>query len=93
MITPTFPHCSFKAKDATDMSMMLHYNLIWNIMHYPCGLIPITKVREDEQTFDDHHEDSWTDLLKETAKDSAGMPIGIQVVAHSYEDEKVLAVM
>ena len=47
----------------------------------------------DEQVFSDHHNDHWTNLLKATAKDSEGMPIGVQVIAHSFEDEKCLGVM
>ena len=31
--------------------------------------------------------------MKETLKGSEGMPISIQVIAHSYEDEKALAIM
>ena len=60
-----------------DMGLMLHYNLLWNILHYPCGIVPVTRVQSDEQTFEDDHNDYWTDLLKETAKGSEGMPIGV----------------
>ena len=31
--------------------------------------------------------------MNRTTQDSEGMPIGLQVVGHSYEDEKVLAIM
>ena len=75
------------------MGMMLEYMFLWNVLHWPSGSLPITKVQEDEQDFDDAHKDAWTKLLSETAKGSAGLPIGVQVVAHSYEDEKVLAIM
>ena len=93
LVTPNFPHCSFKAKNADDMGLMLEYIFLWNVLNYPCGVIPVTTVREDEQEFTDHHLDSWTGLIDETCKESKNMPMTIQVVAHSYEDEKVLAVM
>ena len=35
----------------------------------------------------------WTSLLQQNAANSVGMPISVQVIAHSFEDEKVLAVM
>jgi fatty acid amide hydrolase len=66
---------------------------LWNILHYPAGIVPITHVQQDEQQFEDQHNDFWTDLLKETAEGSEGMPVGIQVVGHNWEDEKVLGVM
>ena len=93
LVTPTFPHCAFKDAHADEMGLMLQYNFIWNILHYPAGIVPITRVQKDEETFTDHHNDHWTHLLNETAKDSAGMPICVQVIAHSYEDEKALGVM
>ena len=93
MLTPTYPHCSFKAKDADQAGFLIRYNLLWNVLHYPAGIVPITRVQNNEQTFKDHHNDNWTDLLNETAKGSEGLPIGVQVIAHSYEDEKVLGVM
>lgn len=93
MVTPTFPHCSFKAQHADDMGLMLEYIFMWNTLHYPCGSIPVTTVQDDEQTFSDDWNDGWTKLLKQTAEGSAGMPISLQVVAHAYEDEKALAVM
>jgi len=49
VITPTFPHCAFKAKNAMDMGLMLEYNALWNILHYPAGIVPITHVHKDEQ--------------------------------------------
>ena len=42
MITPTFPHCSFKADNADDMGLWLEYIMIWNTLNYPSGSIPIT---------------------------------------------------
>ena len=48
MITPTFPHCSFKAKDADDMGLMLEYIFMWNVLNYPCGSLPVTTVKKDE---------------------------------------------
>lgn len=75
------------------MGLMLEYIFIWNVLHYPCGSIPVTKVQDDEQEFTDGHNDAWTHLLNQTAQGSAGMPISLQVIAHSFEDEKALAVM
>lgn len=93
MVTPSFPHCSFKAKHADDMGLMLEYIFLWNVLNYPSGIVPVTTVQPDEQDFTDNYNDGWTKLLKETAKDSAGMPIPVQVISHSFEDEKCLGVM
>ena len=75
------------------MGLMLQYNFLWNVLHYPAGFVPVTRVKTDEQYFSDQYNDNWTGLLKETAKGSEGMPIGVQVISHSFEDEKCLGVM
>ena len=93
LICPTWPHCAFKADNAMDMGMMLDYIFPFNIMHYPAAAIPITTVRENEQEYEDSINDGWTKLLKETAKGSEGMPVSVQVVGHSFEDEKVLGIL
>ena len=77
MVTPTFPHCSFHAKNADDMGLMLEYMFMWNVLHYPCGSLPVTTVQSDEQDFTDKYNDGWTRLLSETTKGSEGMPISV----------------
>ena len=77
---PVFPHCAFDSKNAADMGLMLHYNMLWNILHYPAGVLPITRVQphEDKNAFeDDNYNDSWTKALNESANDSINMPIAV----------------
>jgi hypothetical protein len=61
------------------MGLMGEYMFIWNVLNYPCGSIPVTRVtKKDLATkFSDNYEDLWTDLLRETIKGSEGMPISI----------------
>ena len=65
----------------------------YNLTGYPVGVMPITDVKADEQTFTDQFDDKWTNLIKELAANSEGMPISLQFIGDNYEDEKVLAVM
>ena len=93
VVTPCFPHCAFKHKDAMDAGTMFDYMFLWNILEYPSGSIPVTSVQENEQEYSDSHNDAWTKLLQSTAEGSVGMPINVQVVSYAFEDEKALAVM
>jgi len=77
MLAPVFPHCAFSDKNAGDMATMTHYCLIWNILNFPTGSVPVTTVREEEQTFTDSYNDKWTEMIRETCESSAGMPIGV----------------
>jgi len=94
VVSPTFPHCAFPSKLADDMGLMCEYTFLWSILHYPGGVVPVTTVQEDEQEYSgDGHNDGWTRLLNESAKNSEGMPITVTVYSHNFEDEKALAVM
>lgn len=93
LIQPVMNHAAFKHENCHDIATMTHYMVMWNFLNYPSGVVPVTRVREDEQDFDDKYKDSWTELIKDICKDSVGLPIGVQVIAHSYEDEKALAIM
>ena len=72
---------------------MGEYSFIWNVTGYPSGVMPITNVQSDEQSFEDTHNDSWTRLIQSNCAGSEGLPVCIQVTAYSFEDEKCLGVM
>jgi Asp-tRNA(Asn)/Glu-tRNA(Gln) amidotransferase A subunit family amidase len=72
---------------------MNDYQFLWSIVHYPGGVVPVTLVQENEEIVDVDPRDKWTHWLNETCKGSAGMPISVSIVGHSFEDEKVLGVM
>mmetsp|Transcript_11487 Transcript_11487/g.19442 ORF Transcript_11487/g.19442 Transcript_11487/m.19442 type:complete len:147 (-) Transcript_11487:88-528(-) len=93
VISPVFPTCSFPAKLADDMGLMGEYLFLWNLLHYPSGVVPVTTVNPEEQTHTDKYNDAWTGFINQCTQKSEGMPLGVQVISHSYEDEKVLAVM
>lgn len=95
MVTPSYFHCAFKAADAMDIGLTFDYMWLWNVLEYPSGNLPITTVQANElDSFsNDGFSDGWTRLMQNTEQGSEGMPISVQVVGHSFEDEKVLAVM
>ena len=83
LVSPVFPHCSFKNELAAEMNIMREYTRFWNTACFPAGVIPVTRVREDEQSFTDKFNDNWTELLKKNSEDSVGMPICLQIIAHA----------
>ena len=93
LITPIIPHCAIKNKNYMDLSLIIEYSIIWNVTGFPAGVMPITKVRADEQMFTDDYNDLWTKTLNQDAENSEGMPVCVQVVGYNFEDEKVLGVM
>lgn len=61
LLMPAFASCAFKAKNAGDLGAMVDYVALWSVLHYPQGVLPITKVTEEEtKVYNDGHNDLWT---------------------------------
>ncbi len=67
---------------------------LWNLMGVPSGSAAVTRVREDEQAGrDPRSRDRVERAAAETDAGSAGLPIGVQVVARPWREDIVLALM
>ena len=82
-----------KSENASKIGLILEYSAFWNVIGYPAGIMPVTNVLPNEQSFQDKYNDEWSKLINEDAKDSKGMPVSIQVIGYAFEDEKVLGLM
>lgn len=43
-INPTFYHCAFRHSEQDELSFNADYFMLWNVVHYPAGVVPITLV-------------------------------------------------
>ena len=71
---------------------------IGNLLGWPCGAMPITTVREDEQYYNredlpSDQKDMMSVYANQEMKDSAGLPMSVSVMTPLYEDEMCLRVM
>jgi fatty acid amide hydrolase len=67
---------------------------LWNVMGVPSGSVAVTRVREDEQgSREQRTRDRVMRAAAETDAGSAGLPVGVQVVARPWREDVVLAVM
>ncbi len=85
---PAFQHGSSRELMTTGGYTILH-----NLLGYPAGMVPFTRVREGEET----GRAPSKDLVEQTAYNvelgSAGLPVGVQVVARPWRDHVALAAM
>mmetsp|Transcript_10486 Transcript_10486/g.7826 ORF Transcript_10486/g.7826 Transcript_10486/m.7826 type:complete len:112 (-) Transcript_10486:59-394(-) len=94
VICPTSYHCAYKHSNSTLLSSFVDYPSFWNVLNFPAGVVPVTEVLPGEDSgYKDSLEDKWTRVIRDDMEGSAGMPIGVQVVAWGFQDEKALAVM
>lgn len=92
---PALPHGTSK-----DLSLASSYTLAYNLLKLPAGSVPVTVVKKDvsDQTY---HGSAWhyggRDKLSQRAEtasiNSAGCPIGVQVVTRPMTDELCLNAM
>ncbi len=75
------------------LSFAASYSMIYNLLGMPAGCVPATRVRPGEE----NDRPKTSDIVERTARaveqGSAGLPIGVQVVARHWREDIVLALM
>uniref|UniRef100_A0A915E9G8 Amidase domain-containing protein n=1 Tax=Ditylenchus dipsaci TaxID=166011 RepID=A0A915E9G8_9BILA len=99
LICPSFVVPSVPHKYPSQLGACAFATGLFNLLDYPAGLVPTGKVtkQDDEDLMD---EEKWpTDqnfvlkIVRNAAADSAGLPLGVQVVTLPYEEEQCLGLM
>lgn len=85
---PAYPHGA-----SANLGTGGGYSLLYNLLGYPAGVVPFTRVRQAEESA----RTATRDIVEKTAlaveKGSAGLPVGVQVVARPWQEHVALAVM
>jgi fatty acid amide hydrolase len=85
---PAPPH-----KFAIDLVAAASYAFLPNVLGLPAGTVSLSRVRDDEQAGRPHARDMAYHRAQQTDERSAGLPVGVQVVAGPWREDVVLAVM
>ena len=86
---PALPHGA-----SHMLNQCCSYTYVWNNFDMPAGVVPVTVVRDDEQAYPSTaHADDISRRAAEAMRGTAGLPVGVQVVSMSWQDERCLAAM
>jgi fatty acid amide hydrolase len=77
---------------AKDFPIAGSPSMVWNAVQFPGGVVPVTRVRDDEAVRPGA-KGRWEIHAEKVDRTSAGLPVGVQVVARPWRDEEVLAAM
>jgi fatty acid amide hydrolase len=78
LITPPGEGTAFKAKNAEDLGSLVDYTILWNVLHWPAGTVPVTEVQAGEEYgYEDSYNDRWTKAIKDDMQGSVGMPLSV----------------
>jgi Asp-tRNA(Asn)/Glu-tRNA(Gln) amidotransferase A subunit family amidase len=75
------------------MPMPGAYVTLVNVCGFPAGIVPVTRVRPGEESNRSASRDIVDQVARDTERDSAGLPIGVQVIARPWRDHVALAAM
>lgn len=85
--TPAMPHGLSK-----DFAMAGTPSMVWNLVQFPAGVVPVSAVQPDELGRPDPRGRVEANAAAIDAR-SQGLPLGVQVVGRPWADEEVLASM
>jgi len=85
--TPAVPHTK-----SAQFQIAGSHSMLYNLVQFPAGVVPITQVRADEARRAPGG-DRFDGVARQVDEASAGLPVGVQLSAPPFADERVLAVM
>jgi fatty acid amide hydrolase len=86
-------------RESGDFTLSLSYAFRWTLLNFPAGVVPVTRVQAHETAPDPHRgvrpgkPDKIEKKVSAIEAASAGLPVGVQVVARPYREDVVLAIM
>lgn len=69
------------------------YAPLVNVIGFPAGIVPVTRVRPGEESDRPPSRDLVDGVARKTEQGSAGLPIAVQVIARPWHDHVALAAM
>lgn len=85
---PAFTHGSSR-----DLILAGGYMALYNVLGYPTGIVPVTRVRSGEEVGRIPSQDIMEQAARKVEIGSTGLPIGVQVVARPWREHVALAAM
>jgi fatty acid amide hydrolase len=82
-------------RESGDFILSLSYAFRWTLLNFPAGVVPVTRVRATETAPEPGvgKPDRVEKKVAAIGAASAGLPLGVQVVARPYREDVVLALM
>lgn len=93
VIYPALPLVAAHHGIASKLTASFSYFFIANLLNWPCGTIPVTTVRDEEQSYQEEPKDEFSKLANYVMEKSAGLPMSVSVMTPAFRDEQCLRVM
>jgi fatty acid amide hydrolase len=80
-------------RESGDFTLSVGSEFRWTLLNFPAGVVPVTRARPDEVGRYQHKSDRIERKVADIDRKSAGLPVGVQVVAKPYQEQVLIAVM
>ncbi|OIP44576.1 MAG: hypothetical protein AUK47_00730 [Deltaproteobacteria bacterium CG2_30_63_29] len=88
-VVAALPH-----RESGDFTLSVVSEFRWTLLNFPAGVIPVTKVRANEVgRYPYAKGDRVQRKVAAMEALSVGLPVGVQIVARPYAEDRLLAVM
>lgn len=90
-----FPHVvpAIGLRNSGDYVLSLGAMFRWTLLNFPAAVVPVTRVRADEETGYDGGSDRIAKKTASILQGSAGLPVGVQVVSRPYQEHSLLSIL
>jgi fatty acid amide hydrolase len=93
ILMPAYAVPAVRHKATINMPFAGAYALFAPLLGYPAGVVPVSRVRPEEELGRKKSFDVVERTAIETDRASAGLPIGVQLMGRPWRDDVVLAAM
>ena len=92
LLAPAFATPALAHGASAGFTLAASYSIVFNVTQFPAGVVPVTRVRVAE-TVRSPAGDRLAARAVAVDAASAGLPVGVQVVARPWQDHVALALM
>lgn len=93
ILCPACPLPAFTHGASNDLGVAGGYTILYNLLGYPAGVVPFTRVQKGEEVGRKPSRDMVEKAALKVEQGSAGLPVGVQVAARPWREHVALAVM
>jgi fatty acid amide hydrolase len=93
ILAPACALPAFRHGASEELVLAGGYTCLYNVVGYPTGVVPFTQVRAGEESARPASRDPMERTARATEEGSAGLPVGVQVIARPWREHVALAVM
>ena len=93
LICPPHVVPALRHRESSDFALSLGSEFRWTLLNFPAGVAPVTTVRRDEVGQLPKPSDRVEKKLAGIDAQSAGLPVGVQIVARPHDEPTVIAIM